>query len=195
VTYSGKKGKGYEVQVSETCVQKNDVQLVTEVRVTPSCQSDQRATVPVVAALGEANLKPRELVADTAFSGGENAAALAGEGVNLLAPAASTGKPLPGKEYPEPAAECPKEEAAAVEWLRRQEASPRFQERYAIRAGIESTNAEFKGPHGLAKLRVRGKSRVKLSVYFKALALNVKRAVRAWLVRDQAREEGAACLA
>jgi hypothetical protein len=195
VTYSGKKGKGYEVQVSETCVDTNDVQLVTEVRVTRSCESDRKATVPVVAALAEADLKPDELVTDTAYSGGENAAALAEMGVSLLAPAAPTGKPLPGKEYPEPAAECPKEEAAAVEWLRRQEASPRFQERYAIRAGIESTNAELKGPHGLGELRVRGKGRVKLSVYFKALACNVKRAVRAWLSRDQARAEGAACLA
>lgn len=195
VTYSGKKGKGYESQVSETCVPTNDVQLITEVQVTRSSESDQKATVPVVEALVEANLKPQELVTDTAFSGGENAAALAEVGVNLLAPAAPTGKPIPGREYPEPAAECPKEEARAVEWLRQQEASPRFKERYKIRAGIESTNAELKGPHGMKKLRVRGEERVKLSVYFKALALNVKRAVRAWLARDQARTEGAACLA
>lgn len=195
VTYSGKKGKGYEVQVSETCVEKNDVQLVTDVEVTRSCDNDQKATVPAVERLQEAGHKPQELVADTAYSGGENAAALAEKGVNLLAPAAPTGKPIPGKAYPEPAPECPKEEAQAVEWLRQQEASPRFQERYAIRAGIESTNAELKGPHGMKKLRVRGKKRVKLTVYFKALALNVKRAVRAWLARDKAQVEGAACLA
>jgi hypothetical protein len=195
VTYNGKKGKGYEVQVSETCAVENDSELITEIQVTPSCQSDQKATVPVVEALGEVGLKPRELVADTAFSGGENAAALAREGVNLLAPAASTGKPLPGKEYPDPAPECPKEEAQAVEWLRQQEASPGFKKRYKIRSGIESTNAELKGPHGIAKLRVRGEGRVKLSVYFKALACNVKRAVRAWLARGHARAEGAACLA
>lgn len=195
VTYHGKKGKGYEVQMSETCVKGNEVQLVTEVQVTPSCQSDQKATVPLVEALGEANLKPREVVADTAYSGGQNAAALAREGVTLVAPAAPTGKPVPGQTYPEPAPECPKEEKAAVEWLRQQEASPRFKERYKIRSGIESTNAELKGPHGMKKLRVRGKERVKLSVYFKVLALNVKRALRAWMARDRARGEGAACLA
>jgi hypothetical protein len=185
VTYHGKKGKGHEVQVSETCVKGNDVQLITEVEVTRSCESDQKATVPVVQALGEANLKPKELVTDTTYSGGENAAALAREGVNLLAPAAVTGKPIPGKEYPEPSPECPKDEKAAVEWLREQEASPGFKERYKIRSGIESTNAELKGPHGMKKLRVRGKDRVKLAVYFKALACNVKRALRAWLRREE----------
>jgi hypothetical protein len=190
VTYHGKKGKGYEAQVAETCAKGNEVQLITEVEVTRSCDSDQKATVPVVEGLIEAGQKPKELVADTQFSGGENAAALAREGVNLLAPAAPTGKPEEGKEYPEPEAECPKEAEAAVEWLRRQEASPRFKERYKIRSGIESTNAELKGVHGMKKLRVRGKGRVKLAVYFKALALNVKRALRAWLVR----EARAACL-
>lgn len=185
VTYSGKKGKGYEVQVSETCSEANDVQLITEVEVTRSCDSDQKATVPMVEALKEAGHKPDELTADTAYSGGENAAALAQEGVKLVAPAAPTGKPIPGKEYPAPALECPKEPALAVEWLRQQEASPDFKKRYSIRSGIESTNAELKGPHGMRKLRVRGKKRVKLSVYFKALALNVKRALRAWLIREQ----------
>lgn len=191
VTYHGKKGKGYEVQVSETCVTGNEAQLLTEVEVTRSCESDQKATVPVVKALAEADLKPKEVVADTTFSGGENAAALAREGVNLLAPAAVTGKPIPGKEYSEPSPECPKDEKAAVEWLREQEASPRFKERYKIRSGIESTNAELKGPHGMKKLRVRGEDRVKLAVYFKALACNVKRALRAWLAREQAVAEGA----
>lgn len=186
VTYSGKKGKGYEVQASETCVKTNDVQLLTEVEVTESSGSDQKATVPMVERLLEAGHKPKELVSDTAYSGGENAAALAQRGVNLLAPAAPTGKPIPGKEYPAPATECPQAPEQAVEWLRQQEASPEFKSRYSIRSGIESTNAELKGAHGMKKLRVRGKKRVKLSVYFKALALNVKRALRAWLRREEA---------
>ena len=36
VTYSGHKGKGYEVQVSETCEEGNAVQMITHVEVTPS---------------------------------------------------------------------------------------------------------------------------------------------------------------
>jgi hypothetical protein len=191
VTYSGKKGKGYEAQVAETCVKGNATQLITEVEVTRSCQSDQKATVPVVEALEKAGHKPKEVVADTAYSGGENAAALAAKGVNLLAPAAPTGKPMEGQAYSAPAPTCPTEEKQAVEWLRQQEASPEFKERYKIRSGIESTNAELKGPHGIGKLRVRGAKRVKLAVYFKALACNVKRALRAWLAQEQDMEGAA----
>ena len=36
VTYSGHKGKGYEVQVAETCHEENATQLITHVEVTPS---------------------------------------------------------------------------------------------------------------------------------------------------------------
>jgi IS5 family transposase len=82
-----------------------------------------------------------------------------------------------------------------VEWLRQHEASPGFSERYTIRAGIEFTHAELKGRHGMKRLRVRGKSRVRRAAYFKALALNVKRAVRAWPAGDGTRGEAAACLA
>ena len=35
-TYSGHKGKGYEVQVAETCHAENATQLITHVEVTPS---------------------------------------------------------------------------------------------------------------------------------------------------------------
>ena len=184
VTYSGKKGKGYEVQVSETCVEANEVQLIIEVEVTRSCQSDQKATVPVVETLEEAGHKPEEVVADRAYSGGENAAELARKDVHLMAPTAPGGKPVPGKAYPEPAPKCPKEAPEAMEWLRQQEASPGFKFRYSIRSGIESTNAELKSAHGMRKLRVRGAHRVKLAVYFKAVACNVKRALRAWMQRE-----------
>jgi hypothetical protein len=53
-----------------------------------------------------------------------------------------------------------------------------FKEEYALRSGIESTNAELKGRHGGKKLRVRGRDRVVLSVHLKLLALNTKRAVQ-----------------
>lgn len=183
-TYSGKKGKGYEAQVVETCAEGNDVQVITDTEVTRSCESDQKATVPMMEAVLEAGHAPKQVAADTAYSGGENAAALAAKGVNLLAPAAVTGRPVEGRSYPAPEPRCPAETKEAVEWLRRQEASPEFQEQYKIRAGIESTNAELKGRHGLGKLRVRGEKRVKLAVYFKALACNLKRALRAWLRRE-----------
>lgn len=192
-TYSGHKGKGYATHVAETCVEGNPAQLITDVEVRPACRDDSRATVPTVEALAAAGHKPEEIVADTTYSGAKNAAALGGQGVNLLAPAPAVAKPEPGKEYPAPAAQCPADPKQAGEWLRQQEASPEFKKRYAIRAGIEATNSELKRAHGMRKLRVRGEARVKLAVYFKALACNLKRALR-WWCEQAAGPEGAAAL-
>lgn len=183
-TYSGHKGKGYEVQVVETVDNGEKPEMITEVAVTPSCQNDARATVPMVEALEEAGQKPKELVADTSFSGAANAAGAADQGVNLLAPAPAAGKPIDGVIYGPPAAQCPNDPEKAGEWLRQQEASPEFHERYAIRAGIEATNSELKRAHGMGRLRVRGEARVKLAVYMKALACNLKRALAWWLERN-----------
>jgi hypothetical protein len=193
-TYSGHKGKGYSVQVAETCSEGNEVNVITEVEVTPAREDDSKATMPVVEALEKGGMKPKEMVRDTSFSGAKNAAELSKRGVNLTAPAPAMGKPEPGKEYPEPEAKCPQNAKEAGEWLRRQEASATFKQKYAIRAGIEATNSELARGHGLSKLRVRGGVRVKLAAYFKALACNVKRALRCWLKRSLQAQE-AACLA
>ena len=179
-TYSGHKGKGFEVQVSETCVKKNPVQMITHVEVTPSAGSDAKATIPVISALKDAGCKPEVLVADTTYSGATNAAEASKCGVRLLAPAPAAGKPEPGKSYPAPAAECPKSAQKAGEWLRQQEAQPGFKKDYAIRAGIEGTNSELKRVQGLGKLRVRREKRVKLVVYLKAAGCNLRRALRYW---------------
>jgi hypothetical protein len=181
VTYSGHKGQGYEVQISETCVEGNPVQLLTHVEVTPSAKSDFSATVPVIEALEKAGLSPEELVADTNYSGARNAAKAAEHNVNLLAPCPAKGKPEPGKTYPAPAPECPTTPQEAGEWLRCQEAQPNFKPRYAIRSGIEATNSEMKRGGGLGRLRVRGGKRVQLAAQLKGAACNVKRALRAWL--------------
>jgi hypothetical protein len=180
VTYSGHKGKGYEVQVSETCVKENPVELITHVEVTPSSGSDAKATIPVIDALTEAGHKPKELTTDTTYSGAKNAAEAAQRGVDLLAPAPAMSKPEPGKEYPAPQAQCPKSPNQAGKWLTAREAQPDFKERYAIRSGIEATNSEFKRVQGAGKLRVRREKRVKLVVYLKAAGLNLRRALRYW---------------
>lgn len=179
-TYSGHKGKGYEVQIAETCVTGNPVELITEVKVTPSAGSDAKATVPMVDALVEAGHRPKELVADTSYSGATNAAEAAKRGVNLLSPAPAMAKPEPGKVYPPPELDCPMGRTKAGGWLKRQEAQPDFKGRYAIRAGIEATNSELKRVQGLGKLRVRRGKRVKLVVYLKAAGCNLRRALRYW---------------
>jgi len=48
-------------------------------------------------------------------------------------------------------------------------------ETYAIRSGIEATNSELKREHGLRRLRVRRKSKVRLAVTTKITACNIKR--------------------
>ena len=179
-TYSGHKGKGYEVQVAETCATDNPVEMITEVAVTPSAGSDAKATVPMVDALVEAGHRPKELITDTSYSGATNAAEAAKRGVNLLAPAPALGKPEAGKAYPAPEVDCPTGRQQAGEWLRKQEAQSDFKKRYAIRAGIEATNSELKRVQGLGKLRVRRDQRVKLVVYLKAAGCNLRRALRYW---------------
>jgi len=82
----GHKGKGYEAQVVETCVEENPYQVVTHVEINGAHESDQHATVPVVEKLVEKGLAPDTLLADTGFGSGENIVACAVEGVTLLAP-------------------------------------------------------------------------------------------------------------
>lgn len=180
VTYSGHKGKGYEVQIAESCVESNPVELITEAQVTPSGGSDSAALLPVIESLEKSGHKPQELVADTNYSGSENAGEAAGHGVNLCAPAPARGKPKAGQSYPVPSCKCPTNKKEAGEWLKCREAQPEFKKQYAVRAGIEGTNSELKRAHGFRKLRVRGEVRVKLAVYFKVTACNLKRALNYW---------------
>lgn len=252
VTYSGHKGKGYEVQVAETCDEGNPFQVITHVEVTPSSGSDATATVPVLDALGERRIRPEELWADTAYGSGRNAFEAERRGTELVSP---VGGPTPKEagageepgrltaadfeidvtasrpavcpaghqavaEYEDEAAPerieihfarercgpCPLRPRCPVRWWRRPqlaggkgpgayvltadlvrlnigrrrraEANGEWRKRYAVRAGIEGTNSELKRAHGLGRLRVRGGRRVRLAVYLKALACNIKRMVR-----------------
>jgi hypothetical protein len=71
-----------------------------------------------------------------------------------------------------------------IQGRRRAEATEDWPKRYGVRAGIEGTNSELKRAHGLGRPRVRGGRRVRLAVYLKALACNVKRMVRALQARE-----------
>lgn len=63
------------------------------------------------------------------------------------------------------------------EQLTRQKA-PRWKQRYRIRAGVEATMAELKGPHGMGRLRVRRMVKVSMLVSLKLTACNIKRWLR-----------------
>ena len=253
VTYSGHKGKGYEVQVSETCEEGNAVQVITHVEVTPSSGSDAGVTVGVIDELRERGIGPSELWCDTSYGSGHNGWEAELRGTELVSP---VGGRAPGKAdgtlrltaadfdidvTARRAAVCPAGHEAVSEYededapervemhfarevcepctlrplcpvrwrrrpelggewslsgayvlsadlarvnigrRRRAESEGEWRKRYGLRAGIEGTNSELKRRHGLGRLRVRGGERVRLAVYLKALACNVKRMVRARL--------------
>jgi hypothetical protein len=238
VTYSGHKGKGYEVQVAETHGNEKVPEIITHVELTRSCDSDDQATIPTVEALAERAIQPEEMVADTTYGSTENVIECKERGTELVTPvagseaeAAKDGEMRKGDFAVDPAGEekttcpaghaasreerneergtirayfdgnvcgmcdkrdvCPArqlqdgtrvlsttEKRAVLEQRRNYEKTDEFAERYAQRAGIEATNSELKRRHGLGRLRVRGKSRVRLAVYFKAAACNVKRMLK-----------------
>jgi len=248
-TYNARKGKGYEVQVSETCHEDNVTQIITHVEVTDASGSDAHVTLPVLKTLTARGQPLEEMVADTTYGSAENAVGAQRLGVELVSPVA--GSPVPIEEEAsedrvltgadfviDPQAEdpavcpgghlstaqqlksayrvtlsfdrvtcevcvlfhrCPAQlrsdedayvltvdlAAANLERRRRAEANGQFRPRYAIRAGIEATNSELKRRHGLGHLRVRGRLRVTLATYLKALACNVKRMVRALMPRSR----------
>jgi len=64
-----------------------------------------------------------------------------------------------------------------------------FQEIYRYRAGCEGTNSEMKRAHGLNDLAVRGHERVELDVWFKGIALNIKRYLQALEAGELERSE------
>ena len=88
VTYSGHKGKGYEVQVAETCDEENNMQVITAVEVSASSSRDTDATIPVLEELQERDLQPNEMSADTAYGSGSNAVEAEKLGTKLISPVA-----------------------------------------------------------------------------------------------------------
>lgn len=66
---------------------------------------------------------------------------------------------------------------------RRQEQETKdFKERYKIRSGIEATVSEADRITGLKRSWTRGMDRIRSSVYFKALAINIKRYIKTKLI-------------
>ena len=85
-TYSGHKGVGYQVQLTETCVPENEVQLITAALPQTACEQDCDALTPMLDQLEEAGRMPEELAADTAYAGDENVQAADARGVDLIGP-------------------------------------------------------------------------------------------------------------
>ena len=92
-TYSHHKGKGYQVQISETCHPDNPVELITHVAVEGAHESDHNALLPCIEATQQREIGPDQLLADTAYSSGDNLVAAAEKGVDLVAPTPGTVDP------------------------------------------------------------------------------------------------------
>lgn len=91
-TYNGHKGKGYEVQVAETCHEDNAVEVITYVEVTDACVSDAQATMPTLEVLTGRDLQPEELVADTTYGSGHNAVDAERLGTELISPVSGSAR-------------------------------------------------------------------------------------------------------
>jgi len=110
----GHKGKGYEVQLIETCVEDNPYQVITGVEVTGAHSSDQHAIVPMVEQLAERGLAPDVLLADTGYGSGENIVECAEMGVALLGPVQDPAAPARPDHWEEPVDAVANETATTV---------------------------------------------------------------------------------
>ena len=85
-TYDGHKGSGYQVQLSETCNEENDVQLITSAMAQTAVESDANAVEEVLEDLKSNDLVPDEIVADTGYTGDDNVQLAQEQGVELIGP-------------------------------------------------------------------------------------------------------------
>lgn len=85
-TYDGKKGPGYQVQLSETCDEDNAIQVITYVLPQTASELDPEAVLPAVETLTERGLAPETLLADSAYGSDNNVQACKAEGVELISP-------------------------------------------------------------------------------------------------------------
>jgi hypothetical protein len=86
VTY-GHKGKGYEVQLTETCAEENPFQVITATSVNGANESDQHQVVPALERVERTcGAAPEVLHTDAGYGSGENILAAKEHGTDLRAP-------------------------------------------------------------------------------------------------------------
>jgi hypothetical protein len=85
-TYDGHKGPGYQAQLSETCHEDNDVQLITGATVEPAHCPDPAALAPMIEQLESQDRKPDLMYTDASYGRDENVTRAAEQGVDLQSP-------------------------------------------------------------------------------------------------------------
>jgi len=247
-TYDGHKGQGYQLQLSETCSDRNDVQLIVGVIPETASANDSEAVRPMLEQLDANGLTPEQMAADTAYGSDENALLAESFGVELIAPVPGRAPQVGAEELTLddfahhevtgsveacPAshsplrvtreettqitvvemsaavcASCPlrklcpihptpdgrfelkfADQARRLAARRREAETDVFRERYAKRAGIESTNSGLKNRLGLGWLRVRGRGAVFRTLRLKVSGWNVLRASASEKLRAMVQEE------
>lgn len=98
MTYSGHKGKGYEVQLAETYGNGDVPEIITHVELTRSCDSDEKAALPTLDALAARKIQPEEMVADTTYSSTANVIAAANKGTELVGPVGGSAANTPPED-------------------------------------------------------------------------------------------------
>lgn len=166
-TYDGCKGPGYQVQLSETCSENNEVQLITCAIPEKAHEQDSEALPKVVENLEKKAILPKELIADTHYGSDDNVQHCAGKGVELISPVAG---PAPKKEPAEPT-----EKQQRLQARRAMQETELWRDRYRIRAGIEGTNSGAKRKTGMGQLRVRGGPNVNHALLMKVTGWNILR--------------------
>jgi hypothetical protein len=84
-TYDGHKGVGYQTQVTQTFSEEGGGLVTTTVPQT-AAERDSQAVVPLVQTLKGQDLKPEELVADTAYGSDDNVVQCDQEDITLISP-------------------------------------------------------------------------------------------------------------
>ena len=194
--YSGHKGAGYQVQLSETSAEENPVQLVLACVPQSAGDQDANALEPVLEQLRGNQMTPQELAADTAYGSDENYQQARAEGITLISPVPgqppkagnasedaqrdSQGPPKPRGHRQATKESLAKQASAKRNAQRREEqASEIWRQKYKRRAGSESLNRALDRRTGIKQLRVRGERAVTHSVYAKVMGWNIIQSARA----------------
>lgn len=86
--YDAHKGKGYQVQLLETYSEtKEQLSLITEVKVESATIHDVHALVPAIESAAARGLKPTQVLADSAYGSDDNLERAQELGVEVIAPA------------------------------------------------------------------------------------------------------------
>lgn len=92
-SYDGHKGKGYQVQVSETysaAEEEQNLSLITGVIVEPAHKSDAHALIPLIEATQQRDLGPAEVLADSLYGSDDNCEKARELGVEVISPVMGT---------------------------------------------------------------------------------------------------------